>query len=477
MTRYDAVVIGSGPNGLAAAITLARAGRSVLVREAAAEIGGGARSEELTLPGFVHDVCSAIHPLGVASPFLRTLPLSDHGLEWVHPETPLAHPLDDGTAMALERSVDATAEGLGEDADAYRRLIGPLVDDWSRMEDALLGPVFRLPRHPLPLLRFGYHAARSAESAARAFRGERARALLAGCAAHSMLPLERAPSAAFGLVLLALAHVAGWPVARGGSRAIATALASHLRALGGEIETATPVASLRELPPSRVVLCDLTPPGLLAVGRERLPPGYVRRLERYRFGPGAFKLDWALDGPVPWRAAEARRTTCLHVGGTFEEIAAAERAPWQGRVADRPHVLVAQQTVADATRAPEGSHTLWAYCHVPNGSSESMTGRIEAQIERFAPGFRSRVRARSRMSPADLQAHNPNLVGGDVNGGVQDWPQLVARPAFRLVPYSTPVPGLFLCSSSTPPGGGVHGMCGFLAAQAALRGPLKRAGG
>ena len=465
-------MIGSGPNGLAAAITLAEAGLEVEVLEAEATAGGGMRSAELTLPGFVHDVCSSIYPMGIGSPFFRALQLD---LEWVFSPAVCAHPLDDGTAVTLERSVDATADGLGEDGDAYRRLVGSVARDWERLEESLLGPAVRLPRHPLALLRFGLNAARSAEAAARAFRGERARALLAGCAAHSMLPLERPPSAAFGLVLLALGHVAGWPVARGGSQEIARALASHLRSLGGEIQTGAPVRTLRELPRARAVLCDVTPRGLLALARELLPARYARRLGRYRFGPGAFKVDWALDGPVPWIAARARGTTCLHVGGTFAEIAAAERAPWQGRAAERPHVLVAQQTVADGTRAPAGGHTLWAYCHVPNGSQEYMTARIEAQIERFAPGFRARVRARNALAPSDLEAHNPNLVGGDVNGGVQDWPQLVARPVLRAVPYSTPVPGLFLCSASTPPGGGVHGMCGFLAAQAALRGPLRRA--
>jgi phytoene dehydrogenase-like protein len=473
LARYDAVVIGSGPNGLAAAITVARAGRTVLVREAADEIGGGARSAELTLPGFVHDVCSAIHPLGVASPFLRALPLGDHGLEWVHPDIPLAHPLEDGTAVTLERSLDATADGLDEDGHAYRRLVGPVVSDWRRLEESILGPVVHLPRHPLALARFGVHAGRSAEAIARGvFRGARARALLAGCAAHSMLPLERAPSAAFGLVLLALGHVAGWPVARGGSGAVAGALASYLRSLGGDVETGAPVRRLRELPPTRAVLCDLTPRGLLEVAAGRLPARYERALRRYRFGPGAFKLDWALDRPPPWEAQACRRTTCVHVGGTFGEIAAAERAPWEGRAAARPYVIVGQQSVADEARAPAGSHTLWAYCHVPNGSREDMTARIEDQIERFAPGVRATVLGRSELAPAGLEAHNPNLVGGDVNGGAQGWSQLLRRPALRLVPYSTPVPGLFLCSSSTPPGGGVHGMCGFLAARAALRGPL-----
>jgi phytoene dehydrogenase-like protein len=446
----------------------------VLVREAAETVGGGTRSAALTLPGFAHDVCSTILPLAVASPFFRTLPLAEHGLAWVRPETPLAHPLDDGTAVTLERSVEVTADGLGEDGDAYRRLVGPLVESWRDLENDLLGPLLRVPRRPLALARFGRHAARSADAVARgAFRGDGARALFAGCGAHSLLPLERAPSAAFGLVLLALGHVTGWPVARGGSQRLADALASYLRSLGGKIETGAPVGSLRELPQTRAVLCDLTPPGLLAVAGDRMPPRYARALRRYRFGPGAFKVDWALDGPVPWTAPACRRTTCVHVGGKLAEIADAERAPWEGRAAERPFLILAQQTVADPTRAPAGSHTVWAYCHVPNGSREFVAGRMEAQIERFAPGFRERVLARSVMSPADLEAHDPNLVGGDVNGGVPSWRQLLARPALRPVPYSTPVAGLFLCSASTPPGGGVHGMCGFLAARAAVAGPLR----
>ncbi|MBD0289877.1 MAG: NAD(P)/FAD-dependent oxidoreductase [Thermoleophilia bacterium] len=475
MEGYDAVVVGSGPNGLAAAVTLARAGRSVLVREAADSVGGGTRSAELTLPGFVHDVCSAIHPLGASSPVFRSWPLREYGLEWIHADLPLVHPFEDGSAVALARDVDETAEGLGRDGDAYRRLVGVVAAEWRRLEETLLGPLVRVPRHPLALARFAFSAARSADALARsAFRCERARALLAGCAAHSMLPLETSPSASFGLVLLALGHVAGWPVARGGSGAIPAALAAHLRALGGVIETSSPVESLRELPRAGAVLCDVSPPGLLRVAGNALPRRYARALRRYRFGPGAFKLDLALDGPVPWRAAEAGRTACLHVGGTLAEIAEAERAPWQGRIAERPHVLVAQQTAADPARAPAGRHTVWAYCHVPNGSTEDATERIERQIERFAPGFRARVLARSVRSPADLEAYDRNPVGGDINGGVQDWRGLLARPAFRLVPYATPLPGLFLCSASTPPGGGVHGMCGFLAAQAALRGPLAR---
>ena len=472
-TAYDAVVVGSGPNGLAAAITVAQAGRSVLVREAADTVGGGVRSAELTLPGFVHDVCSAIHPIGAASPFLQTLPLADHGLEFIQPPVPLAHPLDDGTAVLLERSLDETAAGLVEDDDAYRRVVAPLVDAWEKLERSLLGPLVHLPRHPLAFARFGLQALRSANGSANGlFTGERARALFAGCAAHGILPLHQAATASFGLVFLAVGHVHGWPIARGGSQKIADALASHLRSLGGEIETRAPVTSLDELPSARAVLCDVTPRQLIRLAGERLPARYRRALERFRYGPGAFKVDFALDGPIRWRAPECARTACLHLGGTIEEIAESERAPWEGREAERPFLIVAQQSLHDDARAPEGKHTAWAYCHVPNGSTTDMTERIELQIERFAPGFRDRVLARHVLSPADLERHNANYIGGDINGGAQVLTQMLARPALRPVPYSTPVPGLFLCSASTPPGGGVHGMCGHLAARAALRGPL-----
>jgi phytoene dehydrogenase-like protein len=439
------------------------------VREGTDTVGGGARSAELTLPGFVHDVCSALHPLGAGSPFFRTLPLADYGLEWIYAPVELAHPFDDGSAVALHRSVGATSAGLGEDAAAYGHLVGGTARSWERLAPAVLAPLVRLPRHPLELARFGLPALLSGRALARgAFRGERTRALFAGAVAHSMLPLERAGSAAFGLVLLALGHAIGWPLARGGSQRIADALASYLRSLGGEIETGVSVTSLDELPPTRAVLCDVTPRQLLALAGGRLPQGYRRRLERYRYGPGAFKLDWALSAPIPWAAEECRRAACVHVGGTLDEIAASERAPWEGRVEERPFVLLAQATVFDPTRAADGRHTAWAYCHVPNGWDGDATERIEAQIERFAPGFRKLVLARSARGPAELEASNPNLVGGDLNGGVQDLRQLVFRPSLRLVPYSTPVPGLYLCSSSTPPGGGVHGMCGYWAARAAL---------
>ena len=466
---HDAVVVGSGPNGLAAAILLARAGCSVLVLEAAPTAGGGMRTQELTLPGFRHDVCSAIHPLGLGSPFLGTLELERHGLEWIQPPAPLAHPFDDGTAALLERSVEATAQGLGADAGAYRRLMGPLVADADDLLADILGPL-RVPEHPVPLARFGLLGARSAVGLARRrFASARARALFAGLAAHSLLPLTSSPSAGFGLVLGLLGHHVGWPMPRGGSQSLAEALAACLRSLGGELELGRRVESLAELPRARTVLLDVTPRQLLRLAGSRLPAGYRRRLERFRYGPGAFKLDLAVDGPIPWRAPECARAGTVHLGGTLEEIAASEAAVAAGRTSERPYVLLAQQSLFDPSRAPPGKHTVWAYCHVPNGSRVDMTARIEAQIERFAPGFRERVIAQHVLGPQELERYNANYVGGDINGGLQDLRQLLTRPVARLVPYETPLPGVFLCSSSTPPGGGVHGMCGYWAARAALR--------
>jgi phytoene dehydrogenase-like protein len=440
------------------------------VRERADAIGGGLRTSELTLPGFRHDVCSAIHPLAVSSPFFRQIPLADHGLQWIHPPLPLAHPLDDGTAVVLDRSVEETAAQLGEDGAAYRRLFNPLVEDWSLLEPALLGPLVRPPRHPVALTRFGLNAIRPARRLARArFAGERARALFAGVAAHSIMPLEKATSASFGLVLAAIGHAVGWPIPRGGSQSIADALGNLLRSLGGRTETAREVESLADVE-ADVALCDVSPRALVRLAGPRLSNGlYRRRLERYRYGPGAFKVDWALNAPIPWTAPECGRAGTVHLGGTLDEIAASERAAWRGDHVDRPFVLLAQPSVFDETRAPTGKHTVWAYCHVPNGSTVDMTERIEQQVERFAPGFRECIAARSVLAPADLERHNPNLVGGDIAGGAQDLRQLIARPALRPVPYSTPIHGVYLCSASTPPGGGVHGMCGYHAARAALR--------
>ncbi|HEX5469735.1 MAG TPA: NAD(P)/FAD-dependent oxidoreductase [Gaiellaceae bacterium] len=463
-------MVGSGPNGLAAAVTLARAGKRVLVREAQETLGGGLHSAELTLPGFVHDVCSSIHPFLSGSPVFRELPLAEHGLEVVQPPAPLAHPLEDGTAVVLERSVVEAAAGLGADADAYRRLVEPLAEDWEKLESSVLGPLASLPSHPLAIGRFAALALRSATGfAAGTFRGERARALVAGCAAHSILPLERSPTAGFGLVLLLSAHLFGWPFPREGSRRIADALVSLLEELGGEVEAGAPVDSLDELPPTRSVLCDVAPRELVRIAGSRLPRDYVRRLGHFRHGPGAFKVDYALDGPIPWAAPECARAGTVHLGGTLAEIAESERSPWRGRHAERPFVLLAQHSLFDQTRAPAGRHTAWAYCHVPNGSAFDMTARIEAQIERFAPGFGERVLARSVLPPRELERRNRNLVGGDLNGGAATLWRLAARPVLKLDPYATPARGVYLCSASTPPGGGVHGMCGYLAAQAALR--------
>jgi phytoene dehydrogenase-like protein len=484
----DAVVVGAGPNGLAAAIALARAGRSVRVLEAAATVGGGARSAELTLPGFVHDVCSAVHPHPLASPFLRELPLERHGLELVHPGVPLAHPLDDGTAVLLERhpgattaepggaelaarSVADTAASIGgADGRAYERMLGPLVRDAEKLLPAILSPL-RPTRHPLALTRFGaLGLLRPVDALARArFEGPRGRALLAGLAAHSMLRLDERPTAAVALVLALTAHAVGWPVARGGSQRMADALTHYLRSLGGEVETGRRVQSVDELGDARTLMLDVTPRQVLALAGHRLPARYRRELSRFRYGPGVFKLDWALDGPIPWRAAECARAGTVHVGGTLEEIAASEAAVVAGRIPEHPYVLLAQQSSCDPTRAPAGRHTGWGYCHVPNGCDEDMTERIEAQVERFAPGFRDRILARAALGPAALERYDANYVGGDINGGRQDLRQLFTRPVIRPVPYATPDPRIYICSSSTPPGGGVHGMCGYHAAQAALR--------
>lgn len=468
MARFDAEVVGSGPNGLAAAIALAQAGWRVRVREAMDTPGGGTRTAELTLPGFHHDVCSAVHPLALSSPFFRSLPLAEHGLEWVHPDACLAHPLDDGQVALLERSVEATCATLGPDGDAWRRLVGSWVPRWGHLAADVLGPLTR-PDHPLLLARFGHLAIRSAYGLARArFREEPARALFAGNAAHSMVPITRSPTAAFGLTLAIAGHAVGWPVARGGSQRIAEALAGCLRALGGEITTGTPLESIDELAGARAVLLDLTPRQVLRVAGHRLPPRYRRALERFRYGAGAFKLDWALDGPIPWSSPACARAGTVHLAGTLDELEASEDAPLRGRIPDRPFVLLGQPTLFDPTRAPAGKHVAWAYCHVPTGSGADMSAAIEAQVERFAPGFRGRILARRVSSPADLERHDPNLVGGDISAGVMDLRQLFFRPVARRIPYETPLDGVYLCSASTPPGGAVHGMCGYYAARAVL---------
>ena len=466
---YDAVVVGAGPNGLSAAIELARNGRSVCVLEAEDQIGGGARSGELTLPGFVHDLGSAIHPLGFASPFFRSLPLAEHGLEWVHPPAPLAHPFDDGPAVILERSVEETADALGPDAKAYRRLMRGISTDVERIITTLLGKP-NLIRHPMALSSSALRAPRPARAFAESyFQSEKAKGLFAGNAAHSFLPMEERPSAMFGLVLGALGHAVGWPLPKGGSQKIADALASYLRSLGGGIHTSVRVRSLDDVPRARTVLFDVTPRQLLDIAGEHFTPSYSKALRRYRYGPGVFKMDFALDGKIPWRDEECLRAGTVHLGGTLEEISTGEAAVARGDHPERPFVLLAQQSLFDETRAPDGKHAVWAYCHVPNGSAFDMTGRIEAQIERFAPGFRDRILAKNTMTTADLESWNANLVGGDINGGLMNLRQFVARPVARANPYSTSAPGLYLCSSSTPPGGAVHGLCGFMAARSALR--------
>ena len=465
----DVVVVGSGPNGLAAAVALAREGASVLVLEATDEIGGGTRTAELTLPGFHHDVCSAVHPMGVLSPFLRTLPLAEHGLEWIHPPASVAHPLDDGEAVMLYRSLERTAEALGEDARAWRRLVAPFLAAPQALLEDVLAPL-RVPRSPVTMARFGMRAAFSANRLARLlFRGARARALLAGCAAHSVLPLTHPLTAALGVIFAFTAHVEDWPVARGGSHAISRALASLLESLGGRIETGVRVGSLADVPDSRAVLFDTSPDQLSRIAGDALPARYRRRLARYRYGPGVFKLDWALDGPIPWRDPRCLEASTVHVGGTLEEICVSERAMYRGRHAERPYLILCQQSDFDESRAPAGKRTGYAYCHVPHGSTVDMSDAIESQVERFAPGFRDRILARRATDTRALEDDNPNYKGGAITGGVADLFQLFTRPVARLDPYATPNPRLFIGSASTPPGGGVHGMCGYWAARSVLK--------
>lgn len=469
---YDALIIGSGPNGLSAAIRLAQAGLSVLVIEGKDTVGGGTRSGELSLPGYTHDICSAIHPLGLASPFLRSLPLASHGLEWIQPPTPLAQAMDEGIVV-IERDLDATAESLGVDGKTYQRWMAPLVRDWEALMEDFLGPLPLPPKHPIAMARFGLLALRSARGLVRRFRGAQARAAFAGMAGHSMMPLEWPSTAAFGLMLGTLAHAVGWPVAKGGSQSIANAMASYFQSLGGEIRTGEMVTSLAALPPARTVLFDLTPRGVLKLAGDRLHAGYRKQLENYRYGPGVCKVDWALDGPIPWKDPAALRAGTVHVGGTFEEVAESEAAVWQGKHPERPFVLLAQPSLFDPSRAPAGKHTAWAYCHVPNGSNRDVSDWIERQIERFAPGFQARILAKCVRTAVQMEAYNPNYVGGDINGGVQNLRQLFTRPAVQWNPYRVPgnfgTTKVYLCSSATPPGGGVHGMCGFYAAETALR--------
>lgn len=469
-TVRDAIVVGAGPNGLAAAITLARSGVGVTVYEAADTIGGGARTAELTLPGFRHDVCSAVHPLAAGSPFFRSVPLAENGCELAHPELPLAHPLDGGRVATLNRSLAVTSDELGPDGDAWRRLMQPVVAQWDNISDSVLGPILRPPRHPLAMARFGIRAFRSADRLSRRFTTDEARGLWAGLAGHGFLPLDRPLTASFGLLLGSLAHTHGWPFVRGGSQELVNALASYLRSLGGTIVCGHRVTSLADLPRARAVIADITPTQLLGLVGERTAPATRRKLLRFRHGPGVCKVDYALSQPVPWAADECGRAGTIHLGGAFEEISAAEAEVASRQHPDRPLVLVAQPSLVDERRAPAGHHTLWAYCHVPNGSSVDMSERVTAQIERFAPGFRDIILDQHVMTAADFDSYNPSFVGGDISAGSHEGLRLLLRPWPALDPYRTPIDHVYLCSAATPPGGGVHGMCGYHAARSALRG-------
>ncbi len=465
--HYDAVVVGSGPNGLSAAITLQRAGLGVLLLEGKPTIGGGMRTAELTLPGFHHDICSAIHPLGTGSPFFQTLPLADFGLTFNNPPVAAAHPLDGGRAAVLRGSVTDTAAGLGEDGKTYTSLMGPIVNDWPTMASDVLGPL-RWPKHPIDMASFGLSALPPVTLLTKRFQTEEAQALFAGMAAHSIQPLTNLTTSAIALVLMAAGHLHNWPVPVGGSQQIANALAGYFQSIGGTIETDRMVRSMQDIPPARAVLFDLTPKQLLQIAGDRFSGLYRRQLENYRYGFGVFKVDWALDGPIPFTNADCRQAGTIHLGGTLDEITAAEQAVADGKHPDKPYVLLAQQSLFDDTRAPAGKHTAWAYCHVPNGSTVDQTDVIERQIERFAPGFRDRILARHTMNTVQMETYNPNYIGGDINGGMIDIGQLFTRPVISLSPYKTSADGLYICSSSTPPGGGVHGMCGYHAARVAL---------
>lgn len=465
---YDAIVVGSGPNGLAAAITMQQAGLSVLLLEGKNEIGGGLRSAELTLPSFIHDVCSAVHPLAIASPFFESLPLEKFGLQFVNPPIAAAHPFEDGTAAALYNSIEQTAEALGEDKDSYLQLIKPVVKKWPLIKNDVLGPL-HFSKHFLSMASFGLKALQSAERLSKRFETKQAKGLWAGMDAHSMQPLSNATTSAIALVLMTTGHLNGWPIAKGGSDSIANALASYFISLGGKIETNFYVRSLSQLPSSNAVLFDVTPKQLLEIAGEKFSSFYQWQLKRYRYGMGVFKIDWALDAPIPFAAEECKKAGTVHLGNTLEEIAAYENATSKNIHAERPFVLLSQPSLFDASRAPEGKHTAWGYCHVPNGSTADMTDEIEKQVERFAPGFRERIIGRHVMNTAQMEAYNPNYIGGDINGGIIDITQLFTRPALRFSPYKTSAKGIYICSSSTPPGGGVHGMCGYHAAKKALK--------
>ncbi len=471
-SKYDAVVVGAGPNGLSAAIVLQQAGLSVLILEAKEQIGGGLRSAELTLPGYLHDVCSAIHPLAVSSPFLKTLPLKNHGLDFVYPEVSAAHPFDNGDAAVLKDTAEETASGLGSDAGAYLELLEPLLRKWPDLLSDILGPL-GIPDNPLDLASFGLKALRSASAMTAKFRTEKARGLWAGMAAHSMQPLGNLTTAAIGMVLLATGNKVGWPIPIGGSKAIADSLSSYFLSLGGRIQTGVPVKSMSDIPQASAILFDLTPKQLLEIAPERFSPLYRWQLQRYRYGMGIFKIDWALDGQIPFRSESCRKAGTVHLGNTFEEIEAAEKMVSRGQHPEKPFVLFAQQSLFDSSRAPEGKHTAWAYCHVPNGSETDMTAAIENQVERFAPGFKDLILAKHTMNTRQVEVYNPNYIGGDINGGVIDITQLFTRPVLSVSPYRTSAKGIYICSSSTPPGGGVHGMCGYHAARQVLKDVFK----
>jgi phytoene dehydrogenase-like protein len=477
--RYDAVVVGAGPNGLSSAIVLARAGLSVLVIEGESKAGGGCRSEALTLPGFVHDPCSTVHPLGMSSYFFKSLALEQYGLEWVQPGACVAHLLTDGTAVLMDRSLAVTADRLGRDGPAYAQLLAPFVEHFDRLMAMILGPL-RVPSDPLLLGRFGWTALQSLRRVARQrFRDQAAPALLAGIAAHAMLPLDRSATASFALVLGAAAHAVGWPLARGGSQSLSDALVACLQHHGGELVLGERVTRLDRLPKARAYLFDVTPRQLLGIVGGAMPRAYARRLERFRYGPGVFKMDWALDGPIPWQDPHCRQAATVHLSGSLADITAAEAAVHAGKIAERPFTLLVQPSLFDPSRAPPSAHTAWAYCHVPHGSTGDASAAIEAHVERFAPGFCRLIRARSMKNAADMERFNQNYIGGDINGGLADLGQLLFRPVTRLDPYATAIDDVFLCSSSTPPGGGVHGMCGYWAAQTVLRKlfpEVKRAG-
>lgn len=464
---YDAIIVGSGPNGLAAAILLQQQGLSVLVVEGKPTIGGGLRTAELTLPGFKHDICSAVHPLAVGSPYFKTLPLAQHGLQYLYPDIDAAHPLDNGKAAVLKRSVEETARLLGADEQTYLNIMRPLVRDWPGLAADVLGPL-HFPKKPFALAAFGLSAMQPAIMLARRFKTPEAKALFAGMAAHSIQPLSNIATSAIGLVLMANGHLGGWPIPKGGSQSIADALSSYFLSLGGKIEVNTYITSLDQLPSAYAVLFDITPKQLLQIAGHKFSSLYKWQLERYRYGDGVFKIDWALDAPIPFTAEECRKAGTLHLGGTIEELIASEAASGNGQHSEKPYVLLAQQSQFDPTRAPKGKHTAWAYCHVPNGSTKDMTAIIENQVERFAPGFKDTILAKHTYNTAQLHEHNPNYIGGDINGGIIDIGQLFTRPALRWSPYKTSAKGLYICSSSTPPGGGVHGMCGYYAAKKAL---------